>query len=105
VRGHAAILGIKQLQLARFRQIDDSVLQRDIWQRFGKPDRMWGSGVLRYEYDLIGGGVVTITFSGLHVGEVTHGDKVLFRWREPEPPAGVWTHTVPPSPRQTLPDP
>ncbi len=55
---------IERNQLARFYLLTPSMNIGHIYKYCGKPDRTWGSGFTRFEYDIIGGETVTIHFTG-----------------------------------------
>lgn len=99
----AGLAGLKiteQKKLSRFQQLAPNMDSRRIYEVFGKPDRMWGSGILRYEYDIVGGRTVTITFHGLQPGHITYGGEVLFERRYP-PPIDPVTISLSPKPMPT----
>lgn len=101
--GYTAFKFIQRRQLERFRQITPTMDSWQVERHCGKPDRTWGSGFLRYEYDIIGGGTVTITFYGMEPGSVVYDDEVLFERKFP-PPAAPYTHSMPSKPRPISPE-
>lgn len=96
----AGIIGLKyaeQSQIARFKTVAPSMTSAELYLAFGKPDRTWGSGILRYEYDIVGGGTVIITFYGLRPSLVTYDGEVLFERQYPTP-VSPYTHSIPTKP-------
>ena len=94
------VLGLKyaqQRQIARFRELAPTLDYRQVMKSFGKPDRVRGSGFMRYEYDILGGGIVTMVFGGSHPSYISYDGEVLFERISPTP-ISPYTHSIPTNP-------